>query len=202
MIYSLTGVLRQKTTNTAVVECGGVGYACGVTLHTLQNLPAVGETATLYTHLSVREDAMELFGFADTAERDFFRLLIGISGVGPKNALSVLSLMTPDKLAVCIAAGDVKSITRAQGVGSKIAQRIVLELKDKVGSLDVPGAALEDVAAAGGVSASANAADAVAALAALGYSQSEAALAVGRQDSSLPVEELVRGALKTLARPL
>ena len=202
MIYSLTGKLLVKSGSTAVVECGGVGFSCGITLQTLQGLPAVGEMATLYTHLSVREDAMDLFGFADLAELDFFRLLIGVSGVGPKVALAVLSQLTPEKLALCIATGDAKTITRAQGVGPKVAQRIVMELKDKVGSFASGGAMGEGLAAAGVASASANASDAVEALVALGYPQSEASLAVGRLDSSLPAETLVREALKALAKPL
>ena len=191
-----------KSGSTAVVECGGVGFTCGVTLQTLQRLPQIGEPVTLYTHLSVREDALDLFGFADPAELDFFRLLIGVSGIGPKVALAVLSQLSPDRLALCIATGDAKSITRAQGVGPKVAQRIVMELKDKVGSFAADGVSQEDLTAAGVVSASSNASDAVEALVALGYPQSEASLAVGRLDSALPVEQLVRDALKGLARNL
>lgn len=202
MIYSLTGKLLVKSGSTAVVECGGVGFSCGITLQTLQSLPAVGEVATLYTHLSVREDAMDLFGFADLAELEFFRLLISVSGVGPKVALAVLSQLTPEKLALCIATGDAKSITRAQGVGPKVAQRIVMELKDKVGSFASSSVLGEELAAAGVASASANASDAVEALVALGYPQSEASLAVGRLDSSLPTEQLVKEALKALAKHL
>ena len=202
MFYSLSGKLIVKSGSTAVVECGGVGFTCGVTLQTLQRLPQIGEPVTLYTHLSVREDALDLFGFADPAELDFFRLLIGVSGIGPKVALAVLSQLPPDRLALCIATGDAKSITRAQGVGPKVAQRIVMELKDKVGSFAADGVSQEDLTAAGVVSASSNASDAVEALVALGYPQSEASLAVGRLDSALPVEQLVRDALKGLARNL
>lgn len=202
MFYSLTGKLLVKSGSTAVVECGGVGFSCGITLQTLQSLPAVGETAALYTHLSVREDAMDLFGFAEQAELEFFRLLIGVSGVGPKVALAVLSQFTPEKLALCIATGDAKTITRAQGVGPKVAQRIVMELKDKVGSFAASETLQEELAAVGVASASSNASDAVEALVALGYPQSEASLAVGRLDSSLPVEQLVRDALKALAKKL
>ena len=132
----------------------------------------------------------------------FFRLLIGVSGIGLKVALAVLSQLTPEKLALCIATGDAKTITRAQGVGPKVAQRIVMELKDKVGSFASGSAMGEELAAAGVASASANASDAVEALVALGYPQSEASLAVGRLDSSLPAELLVREALKALAKPL
>ncbi len=202
MFYSLTGTLLVKSGSTAVIECGGVGFSCGITLQTLQSLPAVGEKTTLYTHLSVREDALDLFGFAEPAELDFFRLLISVSGVGPKVALAVLSQLAPDKLALCIATGDAKTITRAQGVGPKVAQRIVMELKDKVGSFASDDSLQGDLAAAGVVSASSNASDAVEALVALGYPQSEASLAVGRLDSALPVEQLVRDALKALAKKL
>ena len=201
MFYSLTGKLLHTGPSVAVVQCGGVAFQCFATLNTLRSLPPAGQEVTLYTYLNVREDALELFGFAEQAELDFYKLLISVSGVGPKAALSILSEFTPDRLALCIASGDAKSITRAQGVGGKTAQRVVLELKDKVGSLDV-GEGMADVTAAGAASASGNAADAVSALVSLGYAQSEASLAVGRLDSALPAEELIKAALKTLARPL
>ena len=142
---------------------------------------------------------MELYGFADTAELACFKLLISVNGVGPKAGLSILSDFSPDRLALLIASGDAKSITKAAGVGPKMAQRIVLELKDKVGAADL-GVSDEAVEAAGSASKSGNAAEAVAALTALGYAQSEAALAVGRLDSQLSVEELIRQALKSMAR--
>lgn len=154
---------------------------------------------TLFTHLNVREDALDLFGFADKSELEFFRLLTGISGVGPKAALAILSELTPEKLAVCIMSGDSKAITRAQGVGAKIAQRVVMELKDKLGAADLLLSG-EDAQAAGAASASSNAADAVSALVALGYQRSDASLAVGRLDSSLDTEELIRQALKSLGK--
>ncbi len=199
MIYSLRGKLIESSPHTVVIECAGVGYGCRVTLNTLRQLPSIGEEAFLYTYMAVREDAVELFGFADAAELSCFRLLTSVSGVGPKAGLSILSDFSPDRLALLIASGDAKTITQAAGVGPKMAQRIVLELKDKMGAAQW-GAAAEDVEAAGTASAAGNAAEAVAALAALGYSQSEAALAVGRLDSGLSVEELIREALKSMAR--
>lgn len=199
MIYSLRGRLIDSGPHTVVVECAGVGYGCRVTLNTLRQLPPIGGEAFLHTYMVVREDAMELYGFADTAELICFKLLISVNGVGPKAALSILSDFSPDRLALLIASGDAKSITKAAGVGPKMAQRIVLELKDKVGAADL-GIADETVEAAGAASKSGNAAEAVAALTALGYAQSEAALAVGRLDSQLSVEELIRQALKSMAR--
>ncbi len=199
MIYSLRGTLAASDPHTAVVECAGVGYGCRVTLNTMRQLPPIGGQVFLHTYLAVREDAMELYGFADAAELACFKLLIAVNGVGPKAALSILSDFSPDRLALLIASGDAKSITKAAGVGPKMAQRIVLELKDKVGAADL-GASAEAVEAAGSASKSGNAAEAVEALTALGYAQSEAALAVGRLDSQLPVEELIRQALKSMAR--
>lgn len=199
MIYSLRGRLIESDPHTAVVECAGVGYGCRVTLNTLRQLPPIGAEVFLHTYMVVREDAVELYGFADTAELACFKLLISVNGVGPKAGLSILSDFSPDRLALLIASGDAKSITKAAGVGPKMAQRIVLELKDKVGAADL-GVSDEAVEAAGSASKSGNAAEAVAALTALGYAQSEAALAVGRLDSQLSVEELIRQALKSMAR--
>ena len=200
MFYSLTGQLIHTDAACAVIECGGVGFKCFVSLCTLKRLPKTGSTVTLYTYLNVREDALDLFGFYDTAELDMFKLVTSVSGVGPKVAMSILSEFTPDKLCLLIATGDSKSITRAQGVGPKVAQRITLELKDKVGGLEAGSG--EDVVVAGAVSASKNAADAVEALVSLGFTQGEAALAVGKLDSELPVEELIRQALKSLGSRL
>ena len=139
MIYSLDGTLTYFDQNFAVVSCGGVGFKCFTTLTTLQSLPGVGKPVQLFTYLSVREDALDLYGFATTAELDCFKLLISVNGVGPKAALAILSELSADRLAVCIAGGDAKSLTRAPGIGKKIAERIVLELKDKMGVLDFCG---------------------------------------------------------------
>lgn len=198
MFYSLTGKLVHMEPGMAAVECGGVAFKCFTSMHTQKNLPRIGETAMLYTQLNVREDAMDLFGFTAQSELNCFKMLTGISGVGPKVALAILSEMTPEAVAMAAASGDSKSFTRATGVGPKLGQRIVLELKDKVKKMAVSGgdAALVDV---GAVSSSLNAEQAVQALAVLGYSQSEAAQAVAKLDSALPTEELIRLALKGMA---
>jgi Holliday junction DNA helicase RuvA len=197
LLYSVRGQLIHVEPRMAVIECGGVGFRCHITMNTARQLPALGEEALLYTMMSVREDAIELFGFADQAELNCFKQLTAISGVGPKAAASVLSELSPEKVALAAASGDYKTITRAQGVGPKLAQRIVLEMKDKVGKL----AAAPGVELSGGpVSVSGGAAEAVSALTMLGFTPGEASAAVGKLDSALPVEELVRQALKSLAR--
>ena len=197
MIHSVRGKLTYVEPRLAVVECGGIGMACQITANTARELPAQGEDVMLYTILNVREDAMELFGFADMAERRCFLQLTSVNGVGPKAAIAILSELSPDKLALAIATGDHKTITRAQGVGPKLAQRVVLELKDK---MTATATERDTVLPQGPVSAAGNAAEAVNALTVLGFSASEASAAVGRLDSALPVNELVREALKSLAR--
>ena len=132
MIYNIRGTLTHTDGQFLVVECGGIGFKCFTSLNTSKTAGKIGDEINLFTYLSVREDAMDLFGFSTQAELDFFKLLITVSGVGPKAAVAVLSELSPDKLAVAIAAGDVKAITRASGVGKKTAERIVLELKDKI----------------------------------------------------------------------
>ena len=199
MIYSLTGKVVHTDASGAAVQCGGVAFYCAASLNTLRKIGAVGADVTVYTYLSVREDAMDLYGFSDMQELQSFKLLIGVTGVGPKAALAILSALSPEQLALCVASGDVKSITRAQGVGNKLAQRVVLELKDKF-KADTSAAFSPDVAAAGVSSASANCEEAVSALEMLGYSRSEASVAVGRLDSSLSAEELIRQALRALSK--
>ncbi len=195
MFYSLTGKLVHTGPGLAVIDVGGVAFKCITSMNTLRRLPRLMETATLYTHLNVREDALDLFGFFSMAELNCFKLLTAISGVGPKVGVAILSELAPEDVAIAAAGGDAKRFTRANGVGAKLAQRIVLELKDKVN--DFSGSAgFEGDLAAGGPSASGNAAHAVSALTTLGYSPSDAAAAVGKLDSSLPPEELIRLALK------
>lgn len=200
MFYSITGRVVHRDTQFVALETGGVAFQCSTTLSTLKTIGEKGSTATLYTYLNVREDALDLFGFATEQELECFKLLISVSGVGPKAALSILSELTPDKLALCLATGDSKSITRAQGVGPKLAQRVVLELKDKLAKgLELP-ADSPEIQAAGLAAADGNAAEAVSALTMLGYSQSEAAMAVSKLNGDLPVEALIKQALKQLAR--
>ena len=196
MIYSLRGEIIDKTPEFVVIECGGVGYRCAASLNTLSKLPSSGETF-VYTYMLVREDAVELFAFSDTRELHCFKLLISVSGVGPKSAISVLSDMNADKFSLAVAAGDVKAFTKAQGIGAKTAQRIILELKDKI-SKDTVAVSISGGASSVPINAG-NTGEAIAALTALGYSQSEAASAVARLDQSLSVNDLIKGALKALA---
>lgn len=196
MIYSVHGKLIHAEPRLAVVECGGVGLGCQITMNTARQLPSIGEEVMLYTMMNVREDAIELFGFADTKELTSFRQLTTVSGVGPKVGIAILSELTPERVALAIAGGDYKALTKAAGVGPKLAQRIVLELKDKC---TLPTGTDGMQPSAGPVSAAGNAAEAVNALTVLGFTPGEAAAAVGKLDSALPVEALVRGALKSLA---
>ena len=199
MFYYLEGKVAHVEPYLAVIDCGGVGYACRTTNHTIRQLKK-GEVKRLYTYLNVGDGIFELYGFATEQELNSFKLLIGVSGVGPKAAAAILSEFSPEKVALAVAGGDYKSLTRAQGVGPKLAQRIVLEMKDKVKAL-APLGGMEMPAPADGVlSAAGNAAEAVSALSMLGFSAGEASAAVGRLDSDLPVEELVRQALKGLAK--
>ena len=194
MIYSVKGELVHLDARTAVISCGGVGFRCYITMNTARQLPSIGQEVMLYTILNVREDAIELFGFADQSELACFKQLTSISGVGPKAASAVLSELSPEKVALAVASGDYRAFTRASGVGPKLAQRIALEMKDKVGSFTGDG----EAAPIGTPSVSGNAEEAVRALSVLGFNVSEASAAVGKLDSSLPVEQLVRAALKTL----
>ncbi|MBR5753959.1 MAG: Holliday junction branch migration protein RuvA [Clostridia bacterium] len=200
MFYSLTGELVYADPNIAAVNVNGIAFQCNISLNTLQKLGPVGSTVTLYTYLNVKQDGIDLLGFSDKAELDAFKMLIGVSKIGPKVALSVLSEMDPARLTLAIAAGDYKAISRAKGIGPKVAQRIVLELKDKVAqNMEGTGASETFVAAAATASSNSNAADAVGALVMLGYSQSEAAVAVGKLDQTLSTEELIKQALKALS---
>lgn len=197
MYYSLTGKLIHTDAYLAVVSCGGVGYKCMTTMTTLSCLPPKGTEVTLFTHLNVREDALDLFGFYSMEELNAFKLLIGVSGVGPKSALAILSDMTPDRLALCIASGDAKSLTRAPGVGPKLAQRLILELKDKFG-VEQLAAGVGDVAVQLRSDTS-NMSEASMALCTLGYSQSQAAAALAGLAPDMPVDEMIKRGLKSLA---
>lgn len=199
MISSLHGKLIIKDPLFAVVECGGVGLKCFITQNTHTALGAVGSEVFLYTHMTVREDSLDLYGFISETELSAFRLITSVSGVGAKIAIAMLSQMTPDKIMLYIASGDFKALTAAPGVGAKLAQKIVFELKDKVGSVATE-QGMGEVVAVGNATALSNPREAIEALVSLGYSQSEASLAVGRLDSTLAADELIRQALKILAR--
>lgn len=201
MLYNLKGILTVSDVNYIVVECGGVGFKCFTTLNTVKSIGKTGSEVNVYTHLAVREDAMDLYGFSTLAELDAFKLLITVSGIGPKAAVAILSELTPDKLALCIASGDSKSITRAQGVGKKTAERVVLELKDKMGAITT-GDNSEIVNSVSSVSEGSNSAEAVDALVALGFSRTDCAVVVGAMDKSLSVDEMIRLGLKQLSKNL
>ena len=199
MFYYVNGPVTELEAGLAVIDCGGVGYACATTNYTLSQLKK-GERAKLYTYLNVREDAMELFGFASQSELRSFKMLIGVSGVGPKAALSILSSTTPQQLAMAVVMGDEKALTAAPGIGKKIAQRIILELKDKLakeqGSFD---------AGSGGPvrmpTQDNKAGEAAAALAVLGYGSQEISAALkGIDMEALPLEEIIRQSLKKMVK--
>lgn len=196
LFYYLSGTVAAVEANLAVVDCGGVGYACSTTSSTLSRL-TVGKPARLYTYCSIREDAVDIFGFASKEEENCFERLVGVSGVGPKAALAILSAMTVDQFTLAVLSGDEKALTAAPGVGRKLAQRILLELKDKVSGETV------NIAAAGAASPApgGRAAEAAAALAALGYSQSEIGAALRGVDAErLSVEDIVRACLRAMVR--
>ena len=200
MIYCLTGKIVKKSMSAVVLSCGGVGYYAQCPASVAGALPGVGKEATLYTVMSVTENDVSLYGFATEEQQACFEMLTAVSGVGPKVGLAILSVMEPQRVALAISAGDHKAFKAANGVGPKLAQRIVLELKDKVAKGFVDGISLEDVAgAASDAPASQSSAQAIAALVSLGYSQSEAALAVSKIDASLPVEEIIKLALRGMA---
>lgn len=199
MIYSLRGALIAVEQNFVVVECAGVGYGVRTTAGTLGRLPKMGQEVKLYTCLNIREDAAELFGFIDRQELEGFRMLTAVSGVGPKAALAILSELGGERLMLAVAGGDAKAITRAPGVGPKLANRIVLELKDKVPTDFFSAGGEGGAAAALPPQEDSAAGEAVSALVALGYSQQEAASAIGRLPPGQPVQELIKGALKVLS---
>ena len=199
MLYSVRGKLIHMTSNCAVVECGGVGFNCQTTIDTLKTL-RIGSEVTLFTYLNVREDAMELFGFASKTELDTFKTLIGVSGVGPKAGLAVLSELSPEQVAMAIATDDIETITRAQGIGKKIAQRIVLELKDKLAKAAVTDNSFANIGAGAASVSGGNVPKAIEALGVLGYSPSDVSPVLATLDSSLPVEQLIAQTLKQMGR--
>ena len=200
MFYYVKGTVAHTAPYLAVIDCGGVGYACRTTNQTLSRLK-VGEKGKLFTHLYVREEIFELYGFATEEELNCFRMLIGVSGVGPKAALSILSANTPEGLAMSIITGDEKALTVAQGIGKKIAQRVILELKDKLakGQLSPGG---EGYGGSGVTVIPENkSSEAAAALAVLGYSTAEIAAALKGVDmDALTLEEIIKQALKKMVK--
>ena len=200
MYYYISGKLVLLTPGTAVIDAGGIGYEITISDNTLSRLRAEGaDKALLYTYFNVREDAEELFGFHSLDEKQLFCHLISVSGVGPKAAMSVLSTLSPEKLIYAIVSDDAKAISASPGIGLRTAQKIILEIKDKLKKEGIPGG--EDIPAVSPSSDSAALAEALEALAALGYSRSEALSALrfeGRDKMS--VEELIRRGLKNLTK--
>ena len=199
MIYSIKGELTHTEQNLAVIECGGVGYACRTTFTTLSQIGQTGETVKLLTYLHVREDAVELFGFYTQSELTCFKMLLSVSGAGPRTALAILSDTTPEKFALSVATGDTKAFTKTKGVGPKLAQRIILELKDKIAKEQL---SQESVAVAEftAVNNSGALGEAISALVVLGYSQTEAASVVSKLDASLSAPELIRKSLQLIGK--
>ncbi len=188
MIAKLTGTLDSRTTRFAVLDVGGVGYKVFVSEETLKTLPTIaGAALSLWTHLAVRENALDLYGFAAREELEFFELLLGVSGIGPKSALAILSLAPPETLARAIGASDSSYLTRVSGIGKKSAEKIIIELRDKIGTLELGGESLAEEG------------EAIEALQALGYTLREARAALKRVGAETAgTGDKVKAALKLL----
>lgn len=196
MFYYLNGEITLMDDSLAVVDCGGVGYACHTTAYTLSRL-RIGQTAKLYTYCNIREDAFDIFGFSSRDELRCFELLLGVTGVGPKAAIAILSATSPERFTLAIMTQDERTLTAAQGIGKKLAQRIILELKDKMGAVsevDLSAPSAASVPTAGGALALAQAA-----LAELGYSSAEIGAALkGVQTEGKSTEDIVRQCLRAM----
>ena len=213
MIETLYGTIFEldPVSGIVIIECAGVGYRVSVTANTVSKLPSPKFSASgkpvefplvrIYTHMSIREDGVDLYGFYDRDELSMFKLLIGVSGIGPKAGLSILSLLTPKKLIAAIAAGDSKAISKAPGVGPKTAARVILELKDKVSKMPQYSENIsDDVQTAPIISSSSKLSDAADALSVLGYSRSEIASAMKNVDAEKTLEEIIKSALAALMK--
>ena len=197
MFYYLNGTITLLDANLAVVDCGGVGYACHTTNYTLARLQ-LGKSAKLFTYCNIKEDAFDIFGFSTREELNCFERLLGVTGVGPKAALAILSVVSPEQLTLAVMTQDDKTITMAQGVGKKLAQRIILELKDKLGASQLE-LNTAQMAASGTPVRGSKTAEATAALSSLGYSQQEIAAALKGVDvNAMTVEDMVRHALRAM----
>ena len=198
MFYYIKGELVYTDPVTAVVDCNGVGYKMGVSQNTLSHLTKKGEKVCLYTYFHVREDAAELLGFYTEAELEAFKLLITVSGIGPKAAMSILSVLTPEKFALAVTTGDTKAIAKASGVGSKTAARIVLELKEKVAKAFPTAGEADGEISFADVPVSGNTEEAISALVVLGYSPQEAQAALRGVDPTLSLENMITAALRKM----
>ncbi len=197
MFYYLSGTVALMDAGIAVIDCGGVGYKCFTSNYTLASLH-VGKSAKLFTYCNIREDAFDIFGFSTREELGCFEMLMSVSGVGPKAALAILSVASPDQLTLAVMTQDEKTLTMAQGVGKKMAQRILLELRDKLGAQQLEISTGAQISGAASVHGS-KTAEATAALASLGYSQAEIGAALkGLNVESMAVEEIVRQALRAM----
>lgn len=197
MFYYLNGKVAHIGPYLAVIDCGGVGYRCSTTANTLSYL-SVGEPAKLYTYCNIKEDAFDIYGFFTEGERRSFELLLAVTGVGPRAALSILSANTPEGFAAAVITNNEKALTSAPGIGKKLAQRIILELKDKLSKepYELPAG----TCATPGVSSLSRTTDLASALTVLGYSQAEINMVLSGLDMTLPLEELIRIALKKMLK--
>lgn len=203
MINYVSGILSEIEENLIIVEAGGIGYGINVPASLIGELPKAGSAVRIYTYFSVKEDSESLYGFLNKEDRDMFKQLISVNGVGPKGALAILSVMRPDDLRLAIATGDSKSISRAQGIGLKTAERVILELKNKIGDINAIGAAVLGGKSAGTIAAGKQygpVSEAMDALIMLGYSRMEAgkALSLVNVNEDMPTEEVLRLALKNI----
>ena len=198
MFYYLDGTLAEREAGLAVIDCGGIGYGLTVSLTTSDALASkVGSRTKLYTYLQVKEDGVELFGFRDKDELDCFRLLIGVSGVGPKAAMAVLSIFTPDRFRLAVCTEDTKALAKAPNVGAKTAARIVLELKDKVAGLTLRSPGVSGAAAGAAPVSGGKLGDAIEALMTLGYDRASAMNALSGLDAEkLSLNDLISQALR------
>ena len=209
MYYDIEGTLAHKDANLAVVDCGGVGYKLNISYTTFSRLPEPGKQVKLFTHLVVKEDALELIGFGDLSEKSMFLMLLTISGIGVKSATSILSALSPERFAFAVASGDYKEIATAQGVSTKTAQKIILELKDKIDKENTASAKsggmdsqfFADASSAMPVAGNIRG-DAIVALMALGYSRSEASDALKNADLTKSLEEIIKLGLRNLVKPI
>ena len=212
MIQHINGILTDIDDGQIVIEACGVGYGIGVPGSVIAKLPPVGSELKLYTYYYVKEDSQSLYGFITKADREMFKALIGVNGIGPKGAIAILSVLNPDELRMAIITGDVKSISQAQGIGKRTAERVILELKDKVGSFAedfVSGSGLSGGGSLGnggsinaGAFSAGPAAEAIDALTVLGYSRMEAGRAVGavQLTDDMTTEAVLKQALRNLNR--
>ncbi|MBR6051669.1 MAG: Holliday junction branch migration protein RuvA [Clostridia bacterium] len=199
MFYYVNGTLAVCEGSTVVVDCGGVGYKLTVSDNTFSKVAGkMGSEVKLFTHLSVREDAIELFGFSSNDELSAFKMLISVSGVGPKAAMAILSIMTPEKFAFAVSTGDVKGISKANNVGKRTAERIILELKDKVAK-ELSAVDTETGEVYAQQAETETSADAVSALMVLGFTKAEAVAALAGANPADPLEKQIKAALARLA---